>query len=264
MSSRYPTTVSFSLEEFSRHGGLTGPHKDGWGIAFYEEEDVRFVKEAGAASKSACVDFIRNQNFLSTLVISHIRFATQGGVKLKNTQPFCRELGGRMHVFAHNGDLKGIEKLPNMRLGMFQPIGETDSEYAFCYLMHMMQQRWFSREVHPDLKSRYEIIQAFAFAIKDLGPANFLYSDGEFLFVHGHKRRQPGKEGFHPPGLHYLCRTCSTDSEYADFKGINLQYKGEKQKVLLIATVPLSEENWTQLEEGQILVVHQGTLIDIH
>jgi hypothetical protein len=33
MSTRYPSTVQLSLEEFSRHGGLFGPHKDGWGIA---------------------------------------------------------------------------------------------------------------------------------------------------------------------------------------------------------------------------------------
>jgi len=30
MSSNVPATVTYSLEEFSRHGGLTGPHKDGW------------------------------------------------------------------------------------------------------------------------------------------------------------------------------------------------------------------------------------------
>jgi predicted glutamine amidotransferase len=29
MASRVPATVSLSLEEFSKHGGLTNPHKDG-------------------------------------------------------------------------------------------------------------------------------------------------------------------------------------------------------------------------------------------
>lgn len=29
MSARLPAEVRFSLEEFSRHGGLSGPHKDG-------------------------------------------------------------------------------------------------------------------------------------------------------------------------------------------------------------------------------------------
>ena len=34
MSSNMPATINYSQEEFSRHGGLTGPHKDGWGIAY--------------------------------------------------------------------------------------------------------------------------------------------------------------------------------------------------------------------------------------
>ena len=42
-----------------------------------------------------------------------------------------RELWGRYWVFAHNGDLKDF----NPRLhGAFRPVGETDSERAFCWL----------------------------------------------------------------------------------------------------------------------------------
>ena len=55
MSARYPSTVQLSLEEFSRHGGLSGPHKDGCGIAWYDERDVRIAKEAFRAARSACV-----------------------------------------------------------------------------------------------------------------------------------------------------------------------------------------------------------------
>ena len=107
MSSRHPATVRMSLEEFSRHGGLAGPHKDGWGIAYYEDGDVRLIKEPFAASDSVCLRFVQDHPYRSSAVISHIRRATQGRRSLANTQPFARELGGRMHVFAHNGDLDG-------------------------------------------------------------------------------------------------------------------------------------------------------------
>ena len=53
MSSRYEADVNLSLEEFSRHGGLAGPHKDGWGIAYYAGRDVRLMKEIEPASDSA-------------------------------------------------------------------------------------------------------------------------------------------------------------------------------------------------------------------
>ena len=43
LSSLHPATVRLSFEEFSRHGGLAGPHKDGWGIVFYDGRDVRLA-----------------------------------------------------------------------------------------------------------------------------------------------------------------------------------------------------------------------------
>jgi predicted glutamine amidotransferase len=43
-----------------------------------------------------------------------------------------RELWGRYWVFAHNGDLKGFH--PRLH-GAFRPVGDTDSERAFCWLM---------------------------------------------------------------------------------------------------------------------------------
>jgi len=46
MSALHPTTVILPREEFSRRGGLTGSHKDGGGIGWYEADDIRLVKEA--------------------------------------------------------------------------------------------------------------------------------------------------------------------------------------------------------------------------
>lgn len=92
MSSRLPTTVTFSLDEFSRHGGGTGPHRDGWGIAYYEDGDVRLIKEAEAAADSACVRFIKEHDFESSLVISHIRKATLG-VRCRSSRNSLIRLG---------------------------------------------------------------------------------------------------------------------------------------------------------------------------
>lgn len=36
MSANVPTDICFSFRGLMRRGGETGPHRDGWGIAFYE------------------------------------------------------------------------------------------------------------------------------------------------------------------------------------------------------------------------------------
>lgn len=238
MASRQPTDVRASLEAFTRHGGLEGRHKDGWGIAYYADEDVRLVKEPEAAFESECVRFLQQHPFSSAIVVSHIRHATQGGMGMKNCQPFARELGGRMHLFAHNGDLDMRALRARMPLARFHPVGDTDSEYAFCALLDRLR-------VRAPLRERLEVVAQFAAALRALGPANFLYSDGDALFVHAHKRRHSAAGPAVPPGLHLLCRRCEP-----------------AQQVVLAASVPLtSEPGWQALAEGELVVARRGRIV---
>jgi predicted glutamine amidotransferase len=189
LSSRHPTTVELSLEEFSRHGGLSGPHKDGWGIAWYEDRDVRLVKETYPASESACVGFVQQHPPQSSFVISHIRKATRGGVATRNCQPFMRELAGCWHCFAHNGDLDAIGEDGRFAALTYQPVGETDSEQAFCAPLERLRPLWRD-SVPPSLQARLDVVASFAADLRSLGPANFLYCDSDALFAHADRRRQ--------------------------------------------------------------------------
>ena len=263
ISSSRKTNVTFSLDEFSKHGGLTGPHKDGWGIAFYVNKDVQIIKEATSAANSEYFRFVNAHKIQSKLVISHIRKATQGGTNLENTQPFCRELGGRMHVFAHNGDLKGIQNRNLLEHTFAQPLGDTDSEFAFCGLMASLEEIW--RQQHaPSIEDRINIIQYFAGLIKPLGPANFIYSDSEYLFAHGHKRTHGDDKIPKPPGLYFLCRTCQVDDiTKPNIAGLKIQSDSIEQKVVLIASVPLTNENWTPFHEGELAVFQNGEKLNV-
>jgi predicted glutamine amidotransferase len=259
MSSRAPATVDYSLERFSRHGGLEGPAKDGWGVAYYEDEDVRLIKDTRCASESPWVAFLEGQALRSRMVISHIRRATRGALTLENTQPFRRELGGRVHVFAHNGDLGGIgADLPLGRLGCHRPLGTTDSELAFCALLARLEAVWRVPRPAPELGRRFDIVARFAADLRSLGPANFLYADGDVLFAHGHRRIQADGE-IRPPGLWVLQRTCPSDEPAVRSNGLTIS--AESQAVVLLASVPLTREAWRPLAEGEVLAVAAGSVI---
>src|ERR1700712_1264143 len=129
MNGNTPTDIVFSFTGFSQRAD---EHKDGFGIAFFEGPGVRLLVDAQSARSSPVADMVRRYPIRSDNIVAHIRKATQGRVALVNTHPFQRELWGRYWVFAHNGDLKDF----NPRLhGAFQPVGDTDSERAFCWLM---------------------------------------------------------------------------------------------------------------------------------
>jgi len=260
MSSRHPATVRMSLEEFSRHGGLAGPHKDGWGIAYYEEGDVRLIKEPFAASESACLRFVQDHPYRSSAVISHIRRATQGRRSLANTQPFARELGGRMHVFAHNGDLDGARLRNSFPLGVYHPVGETDSEYAFCALLARVARIWQDTGQPPPVEQRLALVSEFAAELRALGPANFLYADGDALFAHGHKRTHA--DGIRPPGLHVLCRSSAADSGAYGAEGLSIAPAAAAQEVVLVASVPLTAgEPWEPVADGEVVVARCGRIV---
>ena len=122
MSSRSPTRVSLSLERLAARGAPGGSLADGWGVACYDGRDVRLMREPEPAGDSPWLKgalLAGRPN--SRTVIAHIRHATQGGLSLANTQPFARELGGRMHVFAHNGMLPGVERLFRQSIASVSP-----------------------------------------------------------------------------------------------------------------------------------------------
>jgi len=259
MSSRYPTTVGFSLETLARRGGDVGPHKDGWGVAYFEEKDVFLLRESSPAAHSGLVKFMEENGPPSNIVLSHIRHATQGETVLRNTQPFKRELGGRAHVFAHNGDLVGIRDACHLESRRFRPIGDTDSEFAFCCLLQRLAPLWDPVEdTVPSVESRLEIVAEFAAQLRPLGSFNFIYSDSDTLFVHSHHRKYD--DGItRSPGLNLLVR--SSNEQAVDLTQSGVLMAPLAQELVLVASVPLTDEPWEPMEEGEVVALTKGVVL---
>lgn len=258
LSGNSPVGLTLSLREFARHGSPDRAPRDGWGIAYYHDRDVRLIKDTEPAATSDWMRFVEGHCLRSPLILSHIRHATQGGVRYANTQPFARELAGRKHVMAHNGDLDGIRDVSDLAPVRFRPVGDTDSEWAFCALLQRIAALWESGPRPPDLAARLQLVAAFARALRALGPANFLYCDGDALFVHADRRTQRGG-GIAPPGLWSLERHCKGGKdEHPPIKGAALETR--PQNVALIASVPLTNEVWRPLAHGEVLAMRGGAV----
>ena len=260
ISSRRQTKLTFSLAALAARSAPGNSNRDGWGAAFYQGSDVALFREPHAANDSALVQLLETQGPSTTLAISHIRHATQGEVRLANTQPFVRELAGRTHLFAHNGHLPGIGESPNFPLKRFNPVGETDSEHAFCALMARMQNLWRNASAAPTIDDRLAVVKAYAKDLRELGPANFLYADGEVLFAHGHRRIQATSGKIEPPGLFMVARQCCFESD--DFEATGVAVGQGYQEVVLVASVPLSDEPWRPLQEGEVVAIAMGRLVN--
>jgi len=245
MNCNVPTDIVFSFTGFALRGGRTDTHHDGWGIAFFEGAGVRHFVDHQAAIDSPVAELIKRYPIKSTNVIAHIRKATQGQVALENCHPFVRELWGRYWVFAHNGDLKEFH--PPLT-GAFRPVGTTDSERAFCYLLQQLRARFGDTRPEPDAL-RAELA-ALMREIAAHGTFNMMLSSGNELFVHC------------STSLHYLVRQypfvtarLSDEDVSVDFS----QVTTPNDRVALIVTVPLTtNEQWTAIEPGQLMLFADG------
>lgn len=245
MNCNVPTDIVFSFTGFATRGGRTDTHHDGWGIAFFEGVGVRHFVDHLAAVDSPVAALIKSWPIKSKNVIAHIRRATQGRVGLENCHPFQRELWGRYWVFAHNGDLKGF--FPSLS-GPFRPVGTTDSERAFCYVMQELSKRFGDQM--PPLDELSAAMASLMQEINHFGVFNMMMSDGSALFAHC------------ATNLHYVVRqfpfaeTWLADEDMmVDFSKVTTPL----DRVAIIATEPLTtNENWVQLSPGQFKVFVDG------
>lgn len=177
MSANVPTDIVFSFSGLMQRGGRTGPHRDGWGIGFYEGRGLRLFQDPAASCESEVAQLVQRYPIKSEVVIGHIRQANVGRVCLANTHPFVRELWGRNWCFAHNGQLAGFQP----SAGFYRPVGDTDSEAAFCDLLNRLRQAFpDSVDAEHCLPVLVEACQGY----RALGVFNMLVSNGDWLFCY--------------------------------------------------------------------------------
>jgi glutamine amidotransferase len=236
LNANTPTDLMFSFSGFSRRAE---EHKDGFGLAFFEGRGLRHFVDPQSAAASPVAEMLRHYPIRSEAIIAHIRKATQGQVALHNTHPFVRELWGRYWAFAHNGNL--VDYAPKLHAG-FHPVGDTDSERAFCWLMQELAKN------HARLPGPAELRQTLAELVPQIarhGNFNFLLSHGEALFAHCSSK------------LHYVLRRHPFTSARLQDEDLAVDFAlhtTPQDRVAVIVTEPLTcDEAWVQMQPGELV-----------
>jgi glutamine amidotransferase len=249
MNCNTPTDITFSFEGFSKRGGQTDHHADGWGIAFFEEHCARLFIDHKPAVESPIADFVRTYPMRSLNVIAHIRKATQGNIALRNCHPFQRELWGQTWVFAHNGNLENFT--PELD-GSYLPVGETDSEQAFCLIMQTLRQTHgaCASKVRPTVGDIVKTMETVVRHIAAHGTFNMLLSNGEALY------------SFCSTELHSVVRQHPFNTAHLSDCDMTVDFSEvaqEGDRVAVIATRPLTDnEIWQQHRAGEFRVFVSG------
>lgn len=249
MNCNVPTDICFSFTGFQKRGGETDVHADGWGIAFFEGKGVRLFLDPQPSAQSTIAELVRNYPIHSLNVIAHIRKATQGVVSLENTHPFQRELWGQYWVYAHNGNLPQFQ--PELD-GSFVPVGNTDSERIFCWLLQSLRQRFGDRP--PSREALFDALHELIYPLSGMGIFNFLLSNGDCLFAHCSTE------------LSYIVRRAPFKQAHLNDEDVTVDFSEvttPNDRVAVIATRPLTDnEEWITMPPGSLWLFHDGEAVE--
>lgn len=249
MNANVPTDICFSFTGFQARGGATDVHSDGWGIAFFEGKGTRLFLDPNPSCSSPIAELVRQYPIKSKNIIAHIRKATQGAIGLENTHPFRRELWGQYWIFAHNGNL--LDFAPALD-GHFLPVGLTDSERAFCWLLQQLRQR-FGSQCPPHAKL-FAALHALTLEVARYGEFNFLLSNGDWLFAHASTR------------LSYIVRQAPFAEAHLNDQDVTVDFRALTNfhdRVAIIATQPLTDnERWQEMPPGSLWWFAEGDVVE--
>ncbi|QDU66137.1 class II glutamine amidotransferase [Engelhardtia mirabilis] len=252
MSFDAPATPRITLRWQSKQTGGSSA-KFGWGVAWYppDELEVVTIKDPTSHGDDAMTAMLREwPRFRSTIFLGNLRGAARR-VSQEDTHPFDRRFAGRSWVLTHNGWLNG-DYAANLPLGLDQvhgPVGHTDSEHILCWLLDRLREAGARRLADAG----WERIRGWFTQVNQLGTANIVISDGLDLLVY------QDKDLYNP--MHWIRRKPPHATSVLENDDIELDLsdaRDENRTGIIVATAALSDDEWTGLQPGQMLVLRRG------
>jgi len=150
-------------EDFPTFTQLSSLHRDGWGMAIKNLDEIKVERDVKAAIDSGLYANV-SANLLSTNAITHLRWATEDiSVCIPNTHPFIKQGPNSPIAFCHNGGVARGAQLTSLIADdlLAELEGDTDSEQYFAALITKLRE------------SNGDFVMAYKELVKDLAPIHY-------------------------------------------------------------------------------------------
>lgn len=251
------TAPAISLKEALVDPATVAEHgaPRGWGFGWYPGIELagQVLKDPATGAEDPAMRVLRDwERFGSTLFVCHFRGPAQHRSQ-SDAQPFLRNYSGRAWIVAHSGTLQGDWRrdLPLGEKPGFEPVGRTDTEHFFCWLLNRFQ----AEGARTMADYGWDRLAADLREMNALGPLNLLLSDGQSLAVYQDQeqtqpifwsRRTPPHTQL-PMGNTVLA--------------LELEQHQAHRTFIAFATEPLTNEPWVRMSPGELLVARRGQIV---
>lgn len=224
-----------------------------WGFGWYPHDDAAAVvlKDPTDVTGTLLGESLHGwERFRSSIFLCYYRRVAKNP-KQQDTPPFVRTHAGRVVLFLHNGDLSHTirDQRRPAENSAFEPIGRTDSEFAFCRIMNLIRD-FGARRIAGVPR---ETFHRWLLDIDSFGGFNVILTDGTDLIVYrdSHASANIYFTRIVPP---HQTRFFANNFISADFN----DELNAGRSMLMVSTQPMAGEQWLLLEPGHMLVIRRG------
>ncbi len=238
-----------------RKGPQKGEHTLGWGLAWYPGDNKAAIvaKDPAARDTKSLRDAMGDwDSFRSTVFFCKVRGAASGYTHLE-TQPFSRSFAGQDWLFMHNGDLDktAMARLHFNKSIFLEPMGRTDSELAFCFLLGKVQDYGARSLGEVD----HQVLLSWFLQLDDMGSADMVISDGTTVAAF---------YGSQSDTRLYYARVKPPHNEngyHADAALFALNNPRDTFRTALVfSSTPFREDAWKPMQKGQLIIARRGQI----
>ncbi len=235
---------------------LYGSHPLGWGVAWYPNDNQAAIVKKDPVARDTHIEIEKLTdwtNFRSTTYFCKAKGAAKGYTH-HETQPFSRSFAGQDWLFMHNGDLDK-EKLAALHLDksrFLEPVGQTDSELAFCYLLGRLMET--EARTLADVPS--EVLMGWFQQLDTLGSADMCISDGITLvcFYGSQSTRKLYYTRHQPPDQALVFNSETLCLKLND-------PRDTYRTAFIITSTMFDAGSWLAMQPGQLLIVRRGAIM---
>ncbi len=244
-------SIKLKADENSKANNIPG-----WGFGWYPNDDYEasIIKDPMSDDTQTLLNALQDgTSFRSTIFICKVRGAGKQYTQ-HDTQPFRHSFGGYDWLFLHNGrlDRTALQELHNDPSGLLEPVGKTDSELAFLFLLGKLQAR--SAKGLTDIRGSK--LLAWMEELNELGTADFVLSDGRSLAVYH------GKNSKRNLYLHRVLPSEKPPVFDSELVSLNLEDPRDSLRtVFLVTSFQLDETSFQPMEPGRLIIVRRGAVI---
>jgi len=233
-----------------------GTHPLGWGVAWFPNDNQAAIvkKDPAARNTDVQLDQLSDWNNLRSSVFFCKVKGAASGYTHHETQPFTRSFAGQDWLFMHNGDLdkKRLAEMHKDKSRFLEPLGQTDSELAFCYLLGKVMETEARKLSHvPN-----EMLLDWFHNLDALGSADMCISDGVTVacFYGTRSGRKLYYSRVTPPDHPTEYRSETTVLKLQD-------PRDTYRTCLIISSAPYDAGAWLEMLPGQLLIARRGSIV---